>query len=217
VAAADVVKGYEFAPQRFVTVTAAELEELAPEPSRTIDVEQFVQASAVDPIHYETSYFAVPARDRLLPFAVLLEAMRQTESLGICWLTLRRKRHLAALRPLERLMLVTTMFHADEVLDPEGLALPLPTDLSKRERDMAALLIRTLTGPFEPQRYRDEHRRRLLDLLQRRAAALPPEPAPAGPEPAPVQVEELMAALKASVEEARRRRTEGRRANRRGA
>lgn len=218
----EVVKGFEVAPERFVTVTADELEALAPERTRTIDVEQFVAAAAVDPIYFETAYYAVPARDQVRPFAVLLEAMRETATLGICWVTLRRKRHLAALRPRGGLMLLTTMFYADEILPADGVTPPVPRDLTSREREMAALLIKTLSGPFEPGRYRDEYRQRLVELLDERARHLP-LPLPIEPEhqvrrqPAPVQVEELMASLQASVEEARRRRTQGRRATRRGA
>src|SRR5919202_3199669 len=112
VASEEVVKGFEVAPEHFVTVSAAELEERAPERSRTIDVEQFVAAAAVDPVYFATPYYVVPARDHLRPFAVLLDAMHETATLGICWITLRRKRHLAALRTLDGLMLLTTMLHA---------------------------------------------------------------------------------------------------------
>src|SRR4030081_3653630 len=116
VAAPDVVKGFEVDKDRYVTVAREELEELAPERSRTIDVEQFVDASAIDPIYYETSYYAVPNRDYERAYGLLVDAMRETKRIAICWFVLRRKRYLAALPPHGRLMVLALMFHADEIL-----------------------------------------------------------------------------------------------------
>lgn len=208
VPAAEVVKGFEFEPGRYVTVSASELESLTPERSRTIDIELFVGAAEVDPVYFDTSYYLVPDLANVRSFAVLLEGMRETGRLGLGWIVLRRKRHLAALREHGRLMVLTTMYHADEVLPAQPLEPPLPEDLSARERDMARLLIETLSGPFEPDRYRDQYRERLLGLLEERAS---PRRMPAS-EPevtaSPTGIEELMAALQASVEQARRQKAE---------
>jgi DNA end-binding protein Ku len=200
VTSADVLKGFEVARDRYVTVGHEDLEELAPERSRTIDVEQFVDASAIDPIYYDTSYYAVPERDHERAFGLLVEEMRATNRIAIAWFVLRRKRYLAALRPYKRLMVLSTMFYADEILPISELEPAAPSDLRKKEREMAALLITMLSGPFEPERYPDEYRRRLTALIEGRAASA---------RPAPTEVltgrgvQDLMAALQASVEQAR--------------
>lgn len=200
VTAADVLKGFEVARDRYVTVGREELEELAPERSRTIDVEQFVDASAIDPIYFDTSYYAVPERDHERAFGLLVEEMRATHRIAISWFVLRRKRYLAALRPYQRLMVLSTMYYADEILPIAELEPAAPADLRKKEREMAALLITMLSGPFEPERYPDEYRRRLTALIEGRAATA---------RPAPTEVltgrgvQDLMAALQASVEQAR--------------
>lgn len=200
VTSADVLKGFEVARDRYVTVGHEDLEELAPERSRTIDVEQFVDASAIDPIYYDTSYYAVPERDHERAFGLLVEEMRATNRIAIAWFVLRRKRYLAALRPYQRLMVLSTMFYADEILPISELEPAAPSDLRKKEREMAALLITMLSGPFEPERYPDEYRRRLTALIEGRAASA---------RPAPTEVltgrgvQDLMAALQASVEQAR--------------
>jgi DNA end-binding protein Ku len=200
VATGDVVKGVEVARDRYVTVDREELEELAPERTRTIDVEQFVDASAVDPIYFDVSYYAVPDRDYERAYGLLVDAMRETRKMAICWFVLRRKRYLAALRPQGRLMVLTTMFHADEILPTAELEPSKPADLRKNEREMASLLINTLSGPFEPDRYPDEYRQRLNALIEGRAASA----RPAGIEvPAGTGVQDLMSALRASVEQAR--------------
>ena len=200
VAATDVVKGFEVAKDRYVTVAREELEELAPERTRTIDVEQFVDAAAVDPIYYDASYYAVPDRDFERAYGLLVDAMRETGKIAICWFVLRRKRYLAALRPQGRLMVLATMFHADEILPATELEPGTPADLRKNEREMASLLITTLSGPFEPQRYPDQYRQRLEALVEGRAASARPAP---GEVPAGTGVQDLMSALRASVEQAR--------------
>jgi DNA end-binding protein Ku len=199
VAAEDLLKGFEVARNRYVTVGRDELEALAPERTRTIDVEQFVDAGAIDPIYYETSYYAVPERDHERAFGLLVDAMEETHRIAICWFVLRRKRYLAALRPHGRVMVLATLFHADEILPVEQQPAP-PRDLRKNEREMAALLIKTLSGPFEPERYPDEYRKRLTALIEGRAAAAAPVSAEVATGTA---VPDLMAALRASVEQAR--------------
>ena len=201
VSAADVVKGFEVGRDRYVTVGREELEELAPERTRTIDVEQFVDAAAIDPIYYETSYYAVPDRDHERAFGLLVDAMRETKRIAVCWFVLRRKRYLASLRPYGRVMVLATLFHADEILPVAELEPAARRDLRKPERETAALLINMLSGPFEPERYPDEYRKRLTALIEGRAASA----RPAAPEVlADSAVPDLMAALQASVEQARR-------------
>lgn len=200
VAASDVVRGYEVAKDRYVTVDREELEELAPERTRAIDVEQFVDASAVDPIYFDVSYYAVPDRDYERAYGLLVDALRETGKVAICWFVLRRKRYLAALRPHGRLMVLTTMFHADEILPIAGLEPARPSDLRKNEREMAALLITTLSGPFEPERYPDQYRQKLNALIEGRAASARPARIE---EAAGTGVQDLMSALRASVEQAR--------------
>jgi DNA end-binding protein Ku len=200
VTAGDVVKGFEVARDRYVTVDREELEELAPERTRTIDVEQFVDASAVDPIYYDMSYYAVPDRGNERAYALLVDAMLETRKIAIAWFVLRRKRYLAALRPQGRLMVLTTMFHADEILPSAELQPAQPADLKKKEREMASLLVNTLSGPFEPERYPDEYRQRLKDLIEGRAASA----RAAGTQVSVGSgVQDLMSVLRASVEQAR--------------
>ena len=201
VAAADVLKGFEIAKDRYVTVGREELEELAPEPTRTIDVEQFVDASAVDPIYYDVSYYAVPERGNERAYGLLVDAMRETGKIALSWFVLRRKRYLAALRPQGRLMILSTMFHADEILPSADLEPAQPRDLSKKEREMAVLLVNTLSGPFEPERYPDEYRQQLKALIEGRTASAQPATAELV---SGGGVHDLMAALRASVEQARR-------------
>ena len=204
VPASEVVRGFEVAPDRYVTVEREDLEELVPEQTRTIDIEQFVDAAGIDPIYFDRSYYAVPDRDHTRPYALLTEAMRETKKVAICWFVLRRKRYLAAIRADGEMMILTTLFFADEIVPRSGLE-PRPlSDLTKREREMARLLLNTLSGPFEPERYPDDYRQRVQALIEGRSKEARLGPGPV--EGRSAGVEELMAALQASVKEARSQR-----------
>jgi DNA end-binding protein Ku len=197
----DILKGFEVKKGQYVTLEQQELEELAAEPSRTIDIELFVEAKAIDPIYFEASYYAVPDRDQLRSYALLLDAMAESKKAAVAWLTLRRKRHLAAIRPYGKLMLVSTMRYSDEIVPLDQFEQPFPGELSRKEREMALLLVNTLSGPFEPERFVDEYRHRILAAIEKRQPIKAAEAYPVSS-----ALPDLMAALRASVEEAKKRR-----------
>jgi DNA end-binding protein Ku len=208
----EIVKGFEVAPGSFVTLTQEEIEELRPERTKTIDIEEFVATAEVDPVYFDTAYHVVPQREYERPFALLVEAMEASERLAISWIVLRKRRHLAALRPHDGVLTLSTMYFADEVV-PVSEVVPRPTERpSPRELKMAAQLVESMSGPFEPERYEDVYRKRLLELIATRTdqAVIAPE----REEPvATTGVEDLMAALEASLKQvrgsARKRRAAG--------
>jgi DNA end-binding protein Ku len=200
----EIRKGYEVAPGQYVTMTREEVAELAPERSRVIDVEQFVDVAAVDPIYFESRYYVVPDREWSSPFRVLRQAMAAADRMAIAWFTMRSRRYLTAIRPYGEVMLLTTMVHADEVVTADFWIPQADAQPSDKELQMARLLIETLSGPFEPERYPDEHRQRLLNAIE---AKTPIEEAVSTP-PSPTRVLDLMAALEASVKAAKAARAE---------
>jgi DNA end-binding protein Ku len=183
------------APGQYVTMTREEVAELAPERNRVIDVQQFVDVAAVDPIFFESRYYVVPDREWASPFRLLRQTLAAADRMAIAWLVLRSRRYLSAIRPYRDVMLLTTMVHADEVVEPSFWLPGADAEPSEKELKMARLLIDTLSGPFEPERYPDEHRRRLLDAIEART----PTVAEAWAPPSPTRVLDLMAALEASV------------------
>jgi DNA end-binding protein Ku len=200
----EIRKGYEIAPGEFVSMTRDEVAALAPERSRVIDVEQFVDVSAVDPIYFESRYYVVPDREWSSPFRVLRQAMAAADRMAIAWFTLRSRRYLSAVRPYGEVMLLTTMVHADEVVPAEFWIPKSDEAASDKELSMAKLLIDTLSGPFEPERYPDEHRQRLMNAIDSKTADVVEMPAA----PSPTRVLDLMAALEASVKAAKAARSQ---------
>jgi DNA end-binding protein Ku len=198
----NLVKGFELTKDRYVIINPDELEALDPEKSRTIDIEDFVDLSEIDPVYYDHPYYLVPDKGAAKAYGLLLNAMRESERVAIARVVLRSKEQLVAIRPDRegRVLMMETMIFADEVVPKEDLdGLPEAEELqvSDREVKMAQQLIESLATDFEPERYRDEYREKVLELIEAKAAG--EEIAVAPEAPAPAKVPDLMAALEASL------------------
>jgi DNA end-binding protein Ku len=197
----DIVKGYELTKERYVVITPDELDALDPEKTRTIDIEDFVDLSDIDPVFYDHPYYLVPDKGAAKAYGLLLNAMEESGKVAIARVVLRSKEQLVAIRPAPgNVLMMETMIFADEVVDPEEIEdLPEAKDLaaSDRELKMAQQLIESLSSDFEPEKYRDEYREKVLELIERKAAGEEIAVQPEAPEPK--QVPDLMAALEASL------------------
>jgi DNA end-binding protein Ku len=196
----EIVKGYEITPDRYVVIEPDELEALDPKATKTIDIEEFVDLGEIDPIYYDHSYYLAPTAGGAKAYRLLLDAMREENKVGIGLVVLRSKQQLSALRPANQVLTLTTMLWGDEVLPPDRLdelESVAESEPSERELKMAEQLIESLSGPFEPERFKDEYRERVLDLIERKAAGeqIAVQPQAEEPEAAP----DLMAALEASL------------------
>jgi DNA end-binding protein Ku len=203
----QIVRGYEVEPGRVVTVDDEELESVAPERSRTLEVEQFVDLSDVDPVHFEKSYYVVPqpGAGAERPYWLLYRALEKAARVAVGRFVLRTKEYLAIVRPAEHVLMLETLFYPDEVRDPKEVWYPSIEEPSERELRAAQLLLDALAGDWEPARQRDEHRARVLDLIHSKAgeALTPPD---SGEEPPITPAIDLMEALLASVEAAKQAR-----------
>jgi len=206
VAYEDIVKGYEIGKDRYVVITPDELDSLDPEKTRTIEIEDFVEESEIDPIYYDHPYYLAPATGAEKPYRLLLDAMAQAGRVAIARVVIRNKEQLVAIRPSDDVLTMSTMNFADEVVSPDSIdEIASEEDgkakATKRELDMAEQLIDSLTSDFDPGKYHDTYRERVLDLVERKAAGEEIAVAPEAPEPAPVP--DLMAALEASLQDAK--------------
>jgi DNA end-binding protein Ku len=202
-----LVKGYEISPDRYVVITQDELDSLDPVRSRTIEIEDFVDGAEIDPILYDATYYLAPGAGGAKPYRLLLDAMRESGRVGIARVVLRTKEYLVAVRPADGALQLTTLLFADEVVDARGveeLEAVAEAQASARELGIAEQLIGSLAGPFEPERYTDEYRARILDLIERKAQGEQIEIVTA-PAEAESPVPDLMSALKASLDAVRER------------
>jgi DNA end-binding protein Ku len=196
----DIVKGYELTKDSYVVIRPDELEALDPEKSRTIDIEDFVDLADIDPVYYDHPYYLVPDKGAGKAYGLLLGAMKESGKVAIARVVLRSKEQLVAIRPAGDVLMMETMIFHDEVVPPDEIEdLPDAQDLkaSERELKMAQQLIDSLSSEFEPDRYHDEYREKVLELVERKAQG--EEIAVQAEAPEPTKVPDLMAALEASL------------------
>ena len=201
----QLVKGYELSPDRFVVITPEELEGIEPKKTRTIDIEDFVDIEDIDPIYYDHPYYLAPGTGAGKSYALLLQAMEDSGKVGIARVVIRSKEQLVALRPRGEVLTMETLLFGDEVVDPEEIGDLPDTDevkASKREVDMARQLIDSLSSDFDPDKYKDEYREAVLEMIERKADGQEIAVQPAEEEPEAVP--DLMAALEASIAGAKR-------------
>jgi DNA end-binding protein Ku len=204
-----IVKGYELSPDRYVLIEPEELDALDPEATHTVDIEQFIDLAEIDPIFYDSAYYVAPVKAAEKPYALLVRAMEEQQKVAIARFVMRTKQYLAALRPKDGKLLISTMVYADEVVPAKEVGEFDGLDdiaVSDKELAMAKQLIESLSADFDPAEFRDEYRDKVLDLIERKAGGEEivvevPAPADEG------RVVDLMAALEASVKEARAARS----------
>jgi DNA end-binding protein Ku len=207
VAYQDIVKGFEIAPDRYVVIEPGELETLQPKKTKTIEIEDFVELSQIDPVFYDHPYYLAPGPGGAKPYRLLVEAMRETGKVAIARVVIRSKEQLVALRPVGDVLGMATMIFADEILPPEQLdeiAEASDVKTTKRELDVAKQLVESLAGEFDPSKYSDTYREEVLALIERKAQGEEIAVQPAAEETT-TAAPDLMSALKASLDAVRER------------
>jgi DNA end-binding protein Ku len=196
----DIVKGYEVEKDKFVIVTPEELEAAAPEKTRTIEIEDFVDLPDIDPVHYEKTYYLAPEDQAgaQKAYALLLKAMKDEGKVAIGRFVMRTKEYLAAIRPMDGILALETMFFPDEIRQASEVEnVPVRARAGERELKMAKQLIGSLATDWDPKRYHDQYRERVLKLIRDKAkgkeVVLPEAPTE-------TKVKDLMEALRASIE-----------------
>jgi len=195
VASDDVVRGFEIQKGQYVPLEDEDLDRLDIELTHTIDICDFVSLDEIDPIYFRKAYYLLPQDGAEKPYRLLVRALEETGKVGIAKVVIRNKQHLACLRTYSDVLVLETMYYADEIRKPE--AVDGKGDLRKAEVDMAKTLVENLSEPFKPDKYDDTYRKELLDLIRAKAKGkrLPePQEADEG------EVVDLMAALRESVE-----------------
>lgn len=204
-----IVKGFELPSGDYVTISDEEMAALDPEAVRTIDIAEFVDLVDIDPVFYDNAYFLVPDEQTAKPYKLLANAMEEAGKVGICHFVMRSKQYLAAVRPKDGKLLLSTMVYADEVVDSAdiyGFDLLDDVEIDPREQVMAEQLIATLESQFEPGKHKDTYREAVLELIDRKAAGETGDDLVPAPQPSSDKVIDLMAALEASVAEAKKAR-----------
>ncbi len=198
----DIVKGYEYSKDHYVTLSDEDLEHLDVESIRAIDVVSFVPLSDIDPIYFNRSYYVAPENAGLKAYRLLADALEAEGQVGVAKVALRDKEHLATIRLKGDVFVLETMHWPDEIRAPEFGELDKRTEIRDNEVKMARQLIQQLSNSFNPEEFRDEYRVALEKLVQDKVEG---QEITVAEEPAeePTKIVDLMEALRASVEEAK--------------
>jgi len=204
----ETVKGYEYAPGKYVVIDDSDLEKLPLKTVRSIEIEQFVDSgeAATNTKFVKQAYYIEPDRVGRKAFALLKEVLSEKGLTAICKIVIRDREVLAALDPFESTMLLSTLYWPDEIRALGDLDLPEEEqELKPAELKMAAQLIEAMTGTFDPASYRDEYREALMQVIESKIEGR--ETIEAAPAEEPTKLVDLMAALQASVNAATSART----------
>jgi DNA end-binding protein Ku len=194
----DLVKGYEYQKGRFVVVTKEDFQAAALEKTRTVDIIDFVDADEIDDRYFETPYYLVPAKGGERAYALLREAIRESNRIGIAKFILRDAQHLAAVEVIEDALVLSVMRFADELVDEAQFEFPSAEGVRKSELDMAKALVNSLAADWRPEKYTDHYRENLLRIIQGKVKGKEVELEPVA-EPRQAEVIDLMERLRRSL------------------
>lgn len=198
------VKGYEIEKDRFVVIRQDELESARPKGTKAIEIQDFVDLDDIDPLFFDRPYYVAPKPEGAKPYKLLLEAMEKTKKVGIAKVVMWNKEYLAALRPLDGALVLETMHFNDEVIRVDTVpGVEVKAKVDDRELKMATQLIDSLSTDFTPQKYKDEYREQVMELIERKAAGEEIHTAPTREEKTTGRATNLMAALEASLAKSR--------------
>ena len=195
----DLVKGFEYAKGHFVVLSKEDFQAAAVEKTRTVDIIDFVKADEIDDRFFETPYYLVPAKGGERAYALLREAIRESERVGIAKFILREAQHLAAVEVIQNALVLTVMRFSDELVDTSQFNFPAAADVRRAELDMAKALVNSLAAEWDPSKYTDEYRENLLRIIQGKVKGKDVSLEPTT-EPRQAEVVDLMERLRRSLE-----------------
>ena len=197
-----IVKGYEYEKDHYVMLEDEDFDAVPVASSRAIDIQQFVDLAEIDPVYYKKSYYLVPEETGVKAYTLLREAMSGDGKVGIAKVSFRDREHLAALRFKDDVFVLETMYWPDEIRAAEFEELSKDVKVRPQEVQMAQTLIENLTDEWNPEQFQDEYRQALLEIVEKKVAG---EEITVQPEAEPTKVVDLMEALKASVDAAKKK------------
>jgi DNA end-binding protein Ku len=173
----EIVRGYEIGPDRYLPITDEELASVSPERSRTIEIVDFIDMKEVDPIYYDRPYYLVPLKGGEKSYRLLVEVMRRTNRAGLAKFVLAEREHLVAITSAEGALTLTTLHYSEEILPDEEIA-PKEGKIDAAVKSRMKTDIRKMMTDFDPGKYADERREKLLDIVKKKAKKTPPVEAP---------------------------------------
>jgi len=197
----EIVKGYEYRKNEYVIVEPDEVKKIEPKTAKTMEILEFVKAGEVDPVYFESSYYMMPEEAGRRPYALLTKALEESEYVAIAKLTMHNREYTVFLRPHNGGLMLHTMYYSDEVREVEGFGAP-DVEVKEAEIKVAHQLIEALAGDWDPEKYHDTFQENLKKLIETKLEGGEVQEVEQPKKMAPVV--DLMAALKQSLENAKK-------------
>lgn len=201
----EIIRGYEITPDRYLPITDEELESVSPERSRTIEIIEFIDMSEVDPVYFDHPYYLVPSKGGEKAYRLLAEVMRRTDRAGLARFVLAEREYLVAVTSTEGALTMITLHYKSEVLPDDGIA-PKDGKIAATEKNRMVTTIKQMMADFEPGKYADKRREKVVDLLKQKMEEHSPVEAPTVEEEEGEGPADLVAALEKIMHEVKKSR-----------
>jgi DNA end-binding protein Ku len=162
----QIVKGYEYEKGKFVVLDEKDFQRVDLEATQTVDIQDFVELEEIDPMYFYKPYYLEPQKGGDKAYALLREALADTKKVGIAKVVIKTRQYLAGVKALKNVLVLELMHFAEELADPEKLHVPKKLEVGKREKDMAKALVESMTSKWDPEKYHDDYREALMDVIE---------------------------------------------------
>lgn len=200
----EIVKGYEYEPGNFVVLTDEDFKKANPKRTKTLEIVNFVEEDEIDSVYYVKPYFLEPDKNAENAYSLLREALKKSKKVGLARYVLHNKEHLAVLKLHGNALILNEMRYPSELALPSELKIPAASKASAKEVEVAIKLINQLTVPFKPEKYKDSYTEEIKQLIKKKSKGRPVHPKTE--EPKSTKVRDIMSLLKASLDEAPRKK-----------
>jgi len=198
----QIVKGYEYEKGKYVVLKDEDFERVDLEATQTVDIQDFVDQEEIDPMFFYKPYYLEPQKGGDKAYALLRDALKDANKVGVAKVVIKTRQYLAGVKPEDGALVLELMHFADELADPEKLHAPKKTEVGKREMNMARSLIDSMSSKWNPEKYKDDYREALMEVIQEKVESggkeIEEKPKRA---PKPTKVIDLVSVLKKSLEE----------------
>ncbi|HZV33875.1 MAG TPA: Ku protein [Verrucomicrobiae bacterium] len=195
----EIVKGYEYEPGKHVVLKKEDFERVDIESTQTIEITDFVKIDEIDPIYYDTPYYLVPQKGGAKAYSLLRDALKRTSRVGIAKVVIKTRQHLAAVKPRGEVLVLELMHFADELVSTKDLSIPAEQNVGAKELDLATDLINRMTDKWHPEKYHDDYREALMDLIHKKVEQGGKTPAHGPKKRHPTNVVDLASILEQSL------------------
>ncbi len=167
----DIVRGYQYEKGKFIVLNDDDFSRVDVEATQTVDIQEFVEVDEINPIFFSKPYYMEPGKGGDKAYALLREVLRGTKRVGIAKVVIKTREHLAAVKAQGEVLVLELMHFAGEIIESEELHVPGSTKIGKKEADMAKQLVESMTGKWEPEKYKDDYKEALMDVIEEKVAA----------------------------------------------